>query len=148
MAVGVGFAQDTSAETSSIKKGNFTFSSKYKKSQNDYMKDVLRQRSEVKYEKKFLELSGGLEAKYDNVDAKKSQKNLFVEPELKLGNGFSLGARNMFDPENSKSEHELGLKYKPKTLKNSTFGVSTGTVVRSNSENSQRVRFNTDFYLW
>lgn len=139
---------DSNASGINIKKGDFSVSSTSKKSKNDYMNETLKQRTEAKYEKKYFEISTGMETKYENTDASKNSQNVFLSPKLKVGDQFSVLFNNKVSPTGSTVEQEVGINYKPKLLENSTFGVSGSTVFKNGVESSQKMRFNSDFYLW
>lgn len=131
-----------------IKKGNFSISSTSRKANNDYMKEILRQRTEAKYERKIFEVTGGLETKYENHDASKNSQSLFFAPKIKFNDQFSFMLSNKTNPTGTVVEQEFGLNYRPKLFENSTFGVTGGTVFKNGVETSQKMRFSSDFFLW
>lgn len=136
------------AASLTVKKGDFSVVSTSKKGQNDYMKDNLRQRTEAKLEKKYFEVGAGLETKYESTNASKNSQSVFIAPKIKLTDRFSIMLNGKVNPIGSTAEQEVGINYKPKNLENSTFGVSGGTTFKNGAEQSQKMKLNTDFYLW
>ncbi len=131
-----------------VKQGDFVFASSIVKNKNDYMQNRLKQRTEVKYQKEHFELSSGYETSYASTDASKRGQTVFLEPKLKLGNGFSLKLNNSVNPVTQRFTQELGVNYTPKTIKNSSFGVSNETTFGDNSIIKQRMNFTSNFFLW
>lgn len=131
-----------------VEHGNFSLTSTSKKGQNDYMRENLRQRTEAKWNQKYFELSTGMETKYESVDASKNSQNVFLAPKLKLGDRFSVLYNSKVNPYSLTTEQEVGVNYKPKSIENSSFGVTTGSTFLNGVETSKKMRFISDFYLW
>jgi len=86
---------------------------------------------------------GGGYTKKDDSDIDIGDK-ILIKPEIDLTDEFSLimvDKRDLRDKEYS--NQEFGFKYKPKWFQGSSFSV-----LGSDREGRQKVKFNTDFYLW
>ncbi len=140
--------KDTTASGLNVKRGDFLFSSSSQKAKNDYFTDSLHQRTEARFLKKSFEVATGFETKYDNADASTSSQKLYLAPKINLSDEVSFIFNNKVDPTSTTLEQEVGVSFKPKILPNSVFKLMGGATVQNGVEKSQKVRFNTDLFLW
>ena len=139
------------AETNSgekyFEKGDFSIIGTSKKGHDtDTLVTNLRQITELKYNKKYFELSSGYQSKYQTANAENSSQSLFFNPKLKAGR-FSLAFGNWATPRSREFYQEIGLNYTSKLLKGASFNISGGTTLKEGEISSQKLRFSTDFYL-
>ncbi|MBR1977400.1 hypothetical protein IKA15_03890 [bacterium] len=131
-----------------IKQGDFVFASSIIQNKNDYFQNRLKQRTELKYQKEYFELSSGYETSYASTDASKRGQTVFIEPKLKFGKRFSLKLNNSVNPTTQRFTQEFGVSYTPKYIKNSNFGISNETTFGDNSIIKQRMNFTSNFFIW
>ena len=141
-------AQYQNPNETRVKQGDFVFASSIIQNKNDYFQNRLKQRTELKYQKEFFELSSGYETSYASTDASKRGQAVFVEPKLKFGNRFSLKLNNSVNPVTQRFTQEFGVNYTPKYIKNSNFGISNETTFGENSIIKQRMNFTSNFFIW
>ncbi len=110
---------------------------------------TLEQRSNLSYKKGIFDLSGGVENYYGSADLTKASQSFYFTPKLNITKNAYVQLNNKVDPKNNNFYQELGVNYTPHFLKNSSFGVLGGVNYYGNNKTtSERLKFNTSFYLW
>jgi hypothetical protein len=94
-------------------------------------------------------LSGGVSNSYSNADLTKASQSFYFAPKLNITKDAYVQLNNSVDPKNNSFYQELGINYTPSFLKKSSFGVFGGVnYYGKDNTKSERLKFNTSFYLW
>ncbi len=144
-----GISQFQPVENNEFREGDFSFTSKSAQTTDSkYLLEGLEQRSSLNYDKKGIGFSVGTYSSYTQQNASNATRELFFTPKYNYNNHLSVELNNYLDTKGDYFTQELGLKYKPKFLKNGSVGVSGGSKYYKNSTRSDKLKFSTEFYLF
>ena len=97
---------------------------------------------------KFLNIAGGVETNYRDIDQNPASRKLYITPKLKITDKINLIFPNKYNISSGATDHDIGLNISPFKSKSFDFGVYSGLTKNSSGKTTQSVNFSTNIYLF